>query len=59
MSNLAQFFSNPATPAQKQYEALRAIVVDKLPADVVAKKFEYSVHTLYSLPGYAVYSTNH
>ena len=49
MTNLAQFFSNPATPAQKQYEALRAIVVDKLPAEVVAKKFEYSVHTLYSL----------
>ena len=48
MTNLAQFFSNPATPAQKQYEALRAIVVDKLPAEVVAKKFEYSVHTLYS-----------
>ena len=49
MNDLAQFFSNPATPAQKQYEALRAIVVDKLPAEVVAKKFEYSVHTLYSL----------
>ncbi|OGV51082.1 MAG: hypothetical protein A3F46_03360 [Legionellales bacterium RIFCSPHIGHO2_12_FULL_42_9] len=49
MSNLTQFFSNPETPAQKQYEALRAIVVDKLPAEVVAKKFEYSVHTLYSL----------
>ena len=37
MTNLAQFFSNPATPAQKQYEALRAIVVDKLPAEVVTE----------------------
>ena len=49
MSNLSHFFSNPIIPAQKQYEALRAIVVEKLPAEVVAKKFEYSVHTLYSL----------
>lgn len=49
MNNLSQFFSNPIIPAQKQYEALRALVVDKLPTEVVAKKFEYSVHTLYSL----------
>lgn len=49
MKNLSAFFSNPITPAQKQYEAIRAIIVDELPIEVVAKKFTYSVSTLYSL----------
>lgn len=47
--NLNTFFSNPITPAQKQYEAIRAIIVDELPIDIVAEKFSYSVNTLYSL----------
>lgn len=49
MINLNTFFSNPITPAQKQYEAIRAIIVDGLPIDLVAEKFSYSVSTLYSL----------
>ena len=49
MHNLNTFFINPTNPAQKQYEAIRAIIVDGLPIDVVAKKFSYSVSTLYSL----------
>lgn len=49
MINLNTFFSNPITPAQKQYEAIRAIIVDELPIDLVAEKFSYSVNTLYSL----------
>jgi len=46
---LSTFFSNPITPAQRQYEAIRSIIVDDLPIEVVAKKFSYSVNTLYSL----------
>lgn len=49
MINLNTFFSSPITPAQKQYEAIRAIIVDGLPIDLVAEKFSYSVNTLYSL----------
>lgn len=49
MINLDTFFSNPTTPAQKQYEAIRAIIVDELPIELVAEKFSYSVNTLYSL----------
>jgi len=49
MVDLSTLFSSPATPAQKQYEAIRAIIVDGLPVDVVAKKFTYSPSTLYSL----------
>lgn len=49
MINLDTFFSNPITPAQKQYEAIRAIIVDELPIELVAEKFSYSVNTLYSL----------
>jgi|688.fasta_scaffold247697_1 hypothetical protein len=49
MKSLSTFFSNPITPAQRQYEAIRSIIVDDLPIEVVAKKFSYSVNTLYSL----------
>lgn len=47
--DLSTLFSNPITPAQRQYEAVRAIIVDGLAIEVVAKKFSYSVNTLYSL----------
>ena len=49
MIDLNTFFSNPITPAQKQYEAIRAVIVDALSIEEVAKKFTYSVSTLYSL----------
>lgn len=49
MIDLERFFHDPSTPMQKQYEAVRAIVVDKLPADAVAAKFNYSVNSVYTL----------
>lgn len=47
--DLKQFFLNPSTARQKQYEAIRAVVLDKLPVETVARKFGYTVQTLYSL----------
>ena len=49
MNKLKRFFINPKIPKQRQYEAIRSIVVDKTTADVVAKKYGYSISTLYSL----------
>src|SRR5437762_8574367 len=49
MNKLKKFFINPKIPKQRQYEALRSIVMDKFKSDVVAKKYGYSVSTLYSL----------
>jgi hypothetical protein len=36
------FFSRPACPAQRQYEALRAVFLDHLPQNAVAARFGYS-----------------
>lgn len=36
------FFRQPACPAQRQYEALRAVFVDGLPQNVAAVRFGYS-----------------
>lgn len=41
----ASFFINPALGWQKRYEALRAFFVERLPAKIVAERFDYS-------PGY-------
>jgi len=49
MFDLEQYFLNPSTPRQRQYEAVRAIVLEKLPVETVAQKFGYTVQTLYSL----------
>jgi transposase len=49
MRDLKQFFENPSTPRQKQYEAIRAVVLENLPVETVAKKFGYTVQTIYSL----------
>jgi len=38
-SDLAYYFNNPATQRQKQYEAVRALVLEKQSVDAVAKKF--------------------
>jgi hypothetical protein len=38
----AQFFAAPDSPAQRQYEALRAFFLDKLPSAEVARRFAYS-----------------
>ncbi len=47
--DLVEFFTCPISKRQNQYEAVRAVVIDKLSADVVAKKFGYKVSTLYTL----------
>ncbi len=49
MRELKQFFLNPSTPRQRQYEAIRAIILENLPVEIVSKKFGYTVSTLYSL----------
>jgi len=47
--DLYHFFKNPETPRQRQYEAVRAIVVEGKSIEDVAKEFGYKISTLYSL----------
>ena len=49
MKKLAHFFLNPQSPRHRQYEALRAMVIDKLTVKAAAKKYGYSPMTLHSL----------
>lgn len=44
-----RYFAHPQSPGQKQYEALRAFYVDKLPARVVADQFGYTVASFNAL----------
>jgi len=46
---LADYFINPVSQRQKQYEAVRAIVLENQSADTVATKFGYKISTVYSL----------
>ena len=41
-SSLRDFFLKPSTPAQRQYEALRAVFIDGLSQKEVAERFQYS-----------------
>ena len=47
--DLLNYFKNPATQRQKQYEAVRAVIVENESAESVAKKFNYKQSTIYSL----------
>lgn len=47
--DLLDYFQHPHSPRQKQYEAVRAIVIDKQSAETVAQQFGYTVSTVYSL----------
>ena len=47
--NLVDYFSNPTTQRQKQYEAVRALIIEKQSVSAVAKKFGYKISTIYSL----------
>ena len=38
-----KYFAYPKSPGQKQYEALRAFYIDKLPAKLVADRFGYTL----------------
>ena len=45
----AEYFVEPSVPAQRRYEALRAYMVDEVPAAEVAERFGYSTSTLHQL----------
>lgn len=49
MNKQERFFSKPTEVAHRQYEALRAVIMDKIPASDTAKKYGYSVKTIYAL----------
>lgn len=44
----ADFFLNPASKKQRQYEAVRAFIVDRLSAQQVADKFSYKLSSVYT-----------
>ena len=43
------FFLQPTDPRHRQYEALRAVVIDELPMQEVAQRFGYRYDTVRSL----------
>lgn len=45
----AKFFKYPATPGQRQYEALRAYYIDKVPGLEVARRYQYTYSAFNSL----------
>lgn len=49
MRSGAEYFVNPATPAQRRYEALRAYLLDGVSAQEVGRRFGYSPATVYQL----------
>ena len=42
LTNMAKVFLEPTNATHRQYEALRAYFVDKLPSKEVAKRFGYT-----------------
>ena len=44
-----RYFAHPVSPGQKQYEALRAFYIDRLPARVVADRFGYTLASFNAL----------
>lgn len=46
--NLKLYFSKPPIPRQRQYEAIRAIAMDNMLVADAAKKYGYTVSTLYT-----------
>ena len=47
--DLAQVFLTPLNSNHRQYEALRAYFVERLPGPKVAKRFGYTVGSLHQL----------
>ncbi len=41
-----QFFLQPQDPAQRRYEAIRAVVIDGLPIRKAAERFDFAYGTL-------------
>lgn len=48
MSNLLDSFLKPTSPKQRRYEAVRAIIVEKLSAEEAGKRFNYTPNSLYT-----------
>ena len=48
MKELKHFFESPQSPAQRRYEAIRAVEIDNLSIADAAKKFGYTKQSLYS-----------
>jgi hypothetical protein len=48
-TDLSLYFANPTTPDHKRYEALRALLFEKLPKIEVIEKFGYTEYTLQAL----------
>jgi hypothetical protein len=46
MEEPADFFLKPSHPLQRRYEALRAHLVERLPAEEVARRFGYTPHSV-------------
>lgn len=46
--HLQSYFANPTIPRQRQYEALRSVVLDKVPVVEAAKKYGYTPSSLYT-----------
>ena len=49
LSQLRRFFLQPRLPKQRQYEALRAFLIEGRPAKDVARAFGYSLSSFYVL----------
>lgn len=49
LDNPSRFFTQPSSSRQRQYEALRAFFLDKLPAADVARRFGYSPASIHVL----------
>ena len=47
--DIVSYFLNPPSKRQKQYEALRAFAIEKLPAEEVAVKYGYRTSTIYAM----------
>ena len=47
--DIESYFLDPSSKRQKQYEALRAFAVEKLPAEEVAEKYGYQTSTIYTM----------
>jgi transposase len=47
--DLADYFNKPHSPRQKQYEAVRAVTIEKESVITVAEKFGYKINAVYSL----------
>jgi predicted DNA-binding protein YlxM (UPF0122 family) len=44
-----EYFTSRANAYHRQYDAMKAYFIDRLPAAEVAEKFGYSVNTVYSM----------